>query len=152
MASLAQYKDLKVLVAEDHPANRRLVDAILQSLGIQASIVGNGAEALAAMEHGSFDLILTDINMPVMDGLTLIRTIRGVEKREGRPRARIHVISSMSEPADLFASRLAGADGHVTKPMLLSSFIGAVDDGLRWLRRRKDGRAAQASMLMRAAA
>lgn len=103
------------------------------------------------MEHRSFDLILTDINMPVMDGLALIRTIRGVEKREGRPRARIHVISSMSERADLFASRLAGADGHVTKPMLLSSFIGAVEDGLRW-RRRKDRSAAQAHVLMPAAA
>lgn len=62
------------------------------------------------------------INMPAMDGLALIRAIRGGEKREGRPRARIHVINAMTERSDLFASRLTGADGHVTKPMLLSSF------------------------------
>jgi CheY-like chemotaxis protein len=126
-----QYTDLRILVAEDDPISQRVVDAMLESLGVHATIVGHGAAALAQVERAPFDLILMDLDMPVMDGLTAIEKIRALEARTRRERTPIYVISAMHDPSDLRASVKAGADGHLPKPLRIHLLLYAVAHGLK---------------------
>lgn len=134
MQGSAEYRDMRVLVAEDNLVNQQLMGAILQSLGIHAHFVGDGAAALAEVRRGAFDLILMDIAMPVMDGLTAIRLIRELEKREKRESAIIYVVSSQHEERDRLGSQAAGANGHLAKPLAVSLFLKAVEGGLQHMR------------------
>ena len=108
---------MRVLLAEDHPTNRRVVELILDATGIELVSVENGAEAVRAYDHGAFDMILMDMQMPVMDGLTAIRRIRELEAAERRSRTQIHVLTANAMPEHVQASLAAGADGHLSKPI-----------------------------------
>jgi PAS domain S-box-containing protein len=107
----------RVLLAEDHAVNRRVVQLLLEPLGVQLTCVENGAEAVAAASAGGFDLVLMDMQMPVMDGLTAIRRIREAERAEDRGRLPIWGLSANALPEHRRASAEAGADGHLTKPI-----------------------------------
>lgn len=131
MASHGRYNGMRVLVAEGNLGNQRLIATLLQSLGVEALIVADGHAAVAEFAKDDFDLIISDIAMPVMDGLTAVRLIRDIEKREKRARAAIYMLSSQHGRRDLRASKAAGANGHLTKPMTVSMFLHAVEDGLR---------------------
>src|SRR5690606_13042520 len=78
-APLEAGRPLRVLLAEDHPTNQRVVQLILASQGAEVVIAGDGALALAAFEAGPFDVVLMDMQMPVMDGLSATRGIREIE-------------------------------------------------------------------------
>ena len=117
---------LRVLVAEDHPTNRRVVELILGAAGVALTCVENGAEALAAVEAQAFDLVLMDMQMPVMDGLTAIRAIRAREAAEGDSRIPIYVLTANAMPEHISASQVAGADGHLTKPILAEDLLNLV--------------------------
>src|SRR6185369_6621986 len=67
---------LRVLIADDHPTNRTVVELMLQQLGADHLSVEDGAAAVLAFEHGVFDIVLMDMQMPVMDGLRATRAIR----------------------------------------------------------------------------
>jgi signal transduction histidine kinase/ActR/RegA family two-component response regulator len=110
-------RPLKVLVADDNPTNRRVVELILDAVGAEVVSVENGAEAVTAAAAEGVDLILMDLQMPVMDGLTAIAEIRKAETASGRGRRPIVVLSANSAPTDVEASHLAGADGHLGKPI-----------------------------------
>jgi len=116
----------RVLLAEDHPTNRKVVELILGAIGVNPTSVGNGQEALDAFASQAFDLILMDMQMPVMDGLTAIRAIREQEAAEGRPRTPIYALTANAMPEHAEASRRAGADAHLTKPIGADSLIAAV--------------------------
>jgi CheY-like chemotaxis protein len=88
--------------------------------------VENGQEALDAFESQAFDLILMDMQMPVMDGLTAIEAIRAQEVAEGRPRTPIYALTANAMPEHAEASYLAGADAHLTKPIAAEALIAAV--------------------------
>lgn len=126
MASVSAYQGLRVLVAEDNEGHRRMISAVLTSLGCRPEVVPDGRAAVAAAEGERFDLILMDIAMPVMDGLTAIRLIRGLEKQSHHGRTPLYVLSSQDEPSNLMASRLAGADGHLAKPVRVSLLLQAI--------------------------
>ena len=66
-------RPVKVLLAEDHPANRRVVELILQAIGADLTMVDNGALAVRAATETRYDVILMDVQMPVLDGLSAIR-------------------------------------------------------------------------------
>jgi len=117
---------LRVLLAEDHATNRRVVQLILGSAGIEPVCVENGAEAVEAWAGGDFDLVLMDMQMPVMDGLTAIRAIRAREAAEGRTPVTILALTANAMPEDVAATRAAGADGHLTKPITAASLLDAV--------------------------
>jgi CheY-like chemotaxis protein len=117
-----------VLLAEDHPANRKVVELILGSVGIDLVCVENGAEAVEACEGEAFDLVLMDMQMPVMDGLTAIRAIRASEKAGGRRAVPILALSANALPEHLRASYAAGAGGHLTKPISAGVLIDAVQN------------------------
>ena len=119
---------MRVLLAEDHPTNRRVVELILQSAGVDLVCVENGAEAVACAFQGRFDLVLMDMQMPVMDGLTAIQEIRRRERAEGRPPLRILTLTANAMPEHDQASHRAGADGHLTKPVSAARLLAAADE------------------------
>jgi signal transduction histidine kinase/AmiR/NasT family two-component response regulator len=127
LAAHADRAPLKVLLAEDHPINRRVVQLILEAAGVDLTCVENGEQAVEAWEDGAFDLILMDMQMPVMDGLTAIGEIRFRERQLGRPRTEIHALTANAMPDHARASLQAGADGHLTKPITADALFGIVE-------------------------
>jgi PAS domain S-box-containing protein len=117
---------MRVLLAEDHPTNRRVVELILGAAGVDLTCVENGADALEAFRQGDYDLILMDMQMPVMDGLTAIREIRRIEAADGLAPTLIHVLTANAMPEHATASLAAGADGHISKPIVAGDLLDRV--------------------------
>jgi PAS domain S-box-containing protein len=126
-AGAVDLANFRVLLAEDHPTNRRVVELILSAAGIDLTSVEDGAAAVEAWRGGDFDLILMDMQMPVMDGLTATRTIRRMEARLARPRTLIYALTANAMPEHAAASHEAGADGHLTKPISAEALLAAVE-------------------------
>jgi CheY-like chemotaxis protein len=122
----ADLSRMRVLLAEDHPTNRRVIELILGAAGVNLACVENGAEALAAWREGGFDLVLMDMQMPVMDGLTATRAIRDEERRLGLKRTPIHALTANAMAEHAKASADAGVDGHLTKPISAEALLHAV--------------------------
>jgi signal transduction histidine kinase len=121
---------LRVLVAEDHPTTRRVVELVLADAGASLVTVENGREAVEAHAREPFDIVLMDMQMPVMDGLTAVQLIRRQEANAGRARTPILMLTASALPEHVEAARAAGADGHVSKPIdpagLVASIAAAV--------------------------
>ena len=116
----------RVLLAEDHPTNRKVVELILSAADVELTTVENGLEAVQACETADFDVILMDMQMPVMDGLTAIRRIRAMEAAAGRARTPIVALTANALPEHVAATGAAGADGHLSKPVRADALIAAV--------------------------
>jgi PAS domain S-box-containing protein len=115
---------LRILLAEDHPINRRVVQLILGGPQFDVTAVENGAEALQAFANGPYDLVLLDMQMPVMDGLTAARAIR---KQEGsRRRTPIAMLTANARPTHLQAAIEAGADLHIAKPVTAAGLLAGI--------------------------
>jgi signal transduction histidine kinase/CheY-like chemotaxis protein len=108
---------LRVLVAEDHPTNRKVVEVVLEPFGVDLTMVEDGAAALAAIERQTFDAILMDMQMPVMDGLTATRAIRAREKVLSLPPVLIIMLTANAMEEHVSSARTAGADLHLAKPL-----------------------------------
>lgn len=121
-----QGRPLRVLAAEDNAANRHVLRVLLEPLAVALTLVENGAEAVAAMAGGDFDIVLMDANMPVMDGLTALRAIRAA----GGPGALtpIWMLTANVFEEDVTRYRAAGADGVVRKPIDLTELFAALTD------------------------
>ncbi len=127
---------LLVLVAEDHPVNRQYMAALLDKLGHQAHFTANGEEAVQAAQEQSFDLVLMDLHMPVLDGLGATRAIRALPNRTA---ATVPIVALTADALELTRQRclVAGMNDFLTKPVsqdkLASSlrrlFGSAVIDG-----------------------
>lgn len=118
--------NLRVLLAEDHPINRKMVEVILEMIGIDLTSVETGQDALEAFSVSAFDLVLMDLQMPVMDGLTAIRGMRALERDRGAPPTPIYALTASALPEQIAASRLAGADAHLVKPVAAAHLMAAV--------------------------
>ncbi len=121
---------LRVLVAEDHPTNQKVVQLILEPLGIDVEIVPDGAQAITAWRSGRFDLVLMDMQMPVMDGLEAIRLIRNEETARGMARTPIIMLTANAMTEHKAWSLDAGADLHVAKPFTPHRLISAIEEAL----------------------
>ena len=122
---------LRVLLAEDHPTNQRVVQLILQGQGVEVEIVADGAAAVAAFEADDFDLVLMDMQMPVMDGLSATRAIRQIEAAApGRPRIPIVMLSANAMAEHRADGAAAGADGHIAKPITAASLLAGMQSAL----------------------
>lgn len=123
---------LRVLLVDDNATNRKVVELMLAATEAEVVSVENGALAVEAASQGVFDIILMDIQMPVMDGLTASRAIRDLERAAGRTLTPIIVLSANADPADRAASAAAGACAHLAKPIradeLLSTMMAALGD------------------------
>ena len=117
---------IRVLLAEDHPTNQAVVRLILEPLGVNITLVENGADAVERFKAESFDVVLMDRHMPVMYGLTAIRLIRAHEAQAGGEPTPIIVLTADALPEHAQASRTAGADGHLSKPIRPAGLIAAL--------------------------
>ncbi|TAJ73715.1 MAG: response regulator [Phenylobacterium sp.] len=120
----------RVLLAEDHPTNRRVVELILGAVGVEILCVENGEEAVAAFKPGAFDLVLMDMQMPVMDGLSAIKEIRKLEIAAGGVPTPILVLTANAMPEHVQASIGAGADGHFAKPVVADQLLKRVAEAI----------------------
>lgn len=117
---------IRVLLADDHPVNRKVVDLILSQAGISLTSVEDGARAVQACRDADFDLILMDMQMPVMDGLTATREIRLHEAALGLPRMPIVMLTANALPEHIAAAEAAGADRHLAKPFDANDLLGLI--------------------------
>jgi signal transduction histidine kinase/CheY-like chemotaxis protein len=106
---------LRVLVAEDHPINRKVVGLLLQSMGHQVSFAEDGQQALTIASQSDFDLVLMDIHMPVMDGLSSTRQIRALPGERGRVPIVALTADVMNDVAD--QAMAAGMNAYLSKPL-----------------------------------
>jgi len=120
----------RVLLVDDNLVNRKVARATLSTLGLAVIEAEDGSQALDALRGDPVDLVLMDMNMPVMDGLEATRRIRAAEASEGRPRLPILAMTAnvMQDAVDSCLG--AGMDGYVPKPFLRSEMIGALS---QWL-------------------
>jgi len=122
-------ESLRVLVVEDHPVNRMILEAWMSSASHVTSTAENGQVAVDIAKDQPFDLIIMDVNMPVMDGLTATRMIREGGKNAGTP---IVVLSASARHEDHEAGLQAGADAYLNKPIdfgALAALMGRVGGG-----------------------
>jgi PAS domain S-box-containing protein len=111
----AGHRQLSILVAEDVPAHQVVTRALLESMGHRVEIAADGAAALAAAKIGRFDVVLMDIQMPVMDGLQATRAIRAIDG----PVATIPIVALIpfGQPEDRARARAAGATDDLERPI-----------------------------------
>ncbi|HYE47312.1 MAG TPA: ATP-binding protein [Caulobacter sp.] len=124
-AEAAAQVQLRVLVADDHPTNRKVIELMLAGAA-EVVCVENGQEALDAVAANPFDLILMDMQMPVMDGLTAIRALR--EREAGKTRLPIVMLTANALPEHVAASLAAGADRHLDKPITAASLFACLSE------------------------
>ena len=118
---------LRVLLAEDHPVNQRVVQLILEPHGAEVTVVENGALAVEAFATGRYDVVLMDMQMPVMDGLAATRAIRDLEMGSAAGRTPIIMLSANAMNRHRQEALLAGADLHVAKPITAVALIEGID-------------------------
>jgi two-component system chemotaxis response regulator CheY len=102
-----------ILVVDDSPSVRSLETLILKTGGFQADMAANGVEALEKIYKGQYALVITDVNMPKMDGLTLTKTLREQEAYKSLP---IIMMTSEAEDKDRMIGVEAGANVYLVKP------------------------------------
>ena len=109
------YENARVLVVDDQPLNREIAEGLLSAVGIAVHLAANGKEALEIISSGrdAFDLVLMDIQMPVMDGLAATRAIRGLEGFAGLP---IVAMTAQTMAHEIARSTAAGMNDHIGKP------------------------------------
>jgi len=106
-----------VLVAEDNPVNRRVITSLLEKLGLQVAIAEDGQAALDKLAEQSFDLLLMDVQMPVLDGISATHKIREMETRDGLSRQTIIALTASAFAEDRQCCLDAGMDDYLSKPI-----------------------------------
>jgi two-component system chemotaxis response regulator CheY len=107
---------IKALIVDDSSVMRKIVERSLRQAGLDLGCVmeaGNGAEALALLDTNTVDLILSDINMPVMDGLEFVRRLQATEKLRGVP---VVMITTEGSESNVVQALSFGAKGYIRKP------------------------------------
>ena len=117
-------ESLRVLVAEDHPVNRKVVGLLLQSMGHQVSFAEDGQQALKEASQSDFDLVLMDIHMPVMDGLSSARHIRALPGARGQVPI-VALTADVMNDAQTQAMA-AGMNAFLTKPLQKTQLLAVI--------------------------
>jgi signal transduction histidine kinase/CheY-like chemotaxis protein len=116
----------RVLLAEDHPTNQKVVQLVLESVGVEPVIVENGALALEALKAQPFDVVLMDMQMPELDGLSATSQWRAFELENALPRTPIIMLTANALDEHIRASHEAGADAHLSNPISAAALIEAI--------------------------
>jgi PAS domain S-box-containing protein len=132
--SFPELPPLRILLVEDSPFNQQVAIGLLEKRGHRVTTVSNGKEALDVLRNESFDVILMDIQMPEMDGLTATREIRAREERLGLLRTPIIAMTAHALKSDHEEALQAGMDGYVAKPIVVETFFQTIADVLHRVR------------------
>jgi CheY-like chemotaxis protein len=122
--AVADLTGLRVLLAEDHPTNQKVIALILEPLGVDLTIVENGRAAVDAVAANAFDVVLMDMQMPVLDGISAAREIRAREDEEMVFPACIIALTANALPEHEELTRAAGMDAHMAKPIRPRELLG----------------------------
>jgi signal transduction histidine kinase/CheY-like chemotaxis protein len=123
---IAPTRALALLLAEDNDVNVLVIEGMLAPLGHRITRVPDGAQAVAALRSGDFDLVLMDMLMPGLDGLGATRQWRAIEAEQGLPRTPIVALTANAFDTDVQQSLAAGCDAHLTKPLSLAALLQAL--------------------------
>ena len=121
---------IRILAAEDNPTNQKVLAALLAPLGVELTLVGDGAEAVQVWAPQGFDLILMDVQMPVLDGVSATRRIRAVEAVQGVGPVPIIALSANAMSHQVAEYLAAGMNAHVAKPIMVKALYAAIADAL----------------------
>lgn len=128
---IVDFASLRILYAEDDVMTQLLVQALAEDLGHKVTVVADGAAALDRLAADPFDLLLIDMQMPVMDGLAATRELRRREAAAGAPRRPVIMLTANTMPEDVAAALAAGVDRHVAKPVTGQHLNQAIVQTLR---------------------
>jgi two-component system, sensor histidine kinase and response regulator len=109
-----------VLLAEDNPINQKVACGMLRRLGLVVDVADDGAAALDRLDHGSYDAVLMDVQMPVMDGFAATRALRARERETGRGRVPVIAMTANAMTGDRELCLAAGMDDYIPKPVTLA--------------------------------
>ncbi|MEO7244314.1 MAG: ATP-binding protein, partial [Rubrivivax sp.] len=124
---------VQVLLVEDEPINRMVVEDMLHVLGCTVVLAGDGASGLQALAAGAHDIVFMDCHMPVMDGYAATRAIREIERQLGSPRVPIVALTADTLASDRERCMVAGMDDFLSKPVSRSQLASTIR---RWTGRR----------------
>jgi signal transduction histidine kinase/DNA-binding NarL/FixJ family response regulator len=119
-------RTLKIMLAEDHDINRRVVSLMLEGLDVDLTMAVDGREAVARFRPGGYDLVLMDMQMPNMGGLEAIGHIRQAEREVGAVATPIVMLTANALPEHETAGLGAGADAFLTKPIVAGDLIETI--------------------------
>ena len=117
---------LKILLAEDHVVNQKVVTSLLEKRGHAVTVAGDGKQALAARAKAPFDLILMDVQMPEMDGFEAVAAIREDEAMRGLPRMPIVALTAHAMKGDRERCLAGGYDAYVPKPIRSETLLATI--------------------------
>ncbi|MDA8134399.1 MAG: response regulator [Desulfobacteraceae bacterium] len=120
--------DLKILLAEDHPVNQRVILLMLKKMNLSATVVANGEEVLKMIREKAFDLILMDVRMPVLDGIETTKIIRAPESDIKTKNIPIIALTALAMQEDAERCLKAGMDRYLTKPIHSDKIAYAIAD------------------------
>jgi CheY-like chemotaxis protein len=121
---------LRVLTVEDNPINQKVITSILELVGLTTDLAGDGAEAVEAWRACPYDLILMDVQMPRLDGVSATRLIREEEGRRGGARTPIIAVTANAEPREVAEYLASGMDAVAPKPIQVSALFRAIEQVL----------------------
>ena len=121
---LARRLPLRILLAEDNVVNQKVATQTLARMGYRVDVVGNGVEVLDALQRLPYDVVLLDVQMPVMDGLEAARQICALWSREGRPR--LIALTANAMAGDREVCLKAGMDDYISKPIRVEELVKAL--------------------------
>ena len=124
-AGMAERHPLRILIAEDNVVNQKLALRLLQQMGYRADVASNGIEAIESIERQPYDVVLMDVQMPEMDGLTAAREINRRWPDGTRPR--IVAMTANAMQGDREECIKAGMDDYVTKPIRVDQLVEALN-------------------------
>lgn len=122
---MAQHYPLKILLAEDNMVNQKVAVGLLAKCGYRVDVVGNGLEAIEALERQPYDLIFMDVNMPEMDGLAATQAIRTLLDTTAQPYIIALTANAMAE--DHERCRVAGMNDYLSKPIQAPELMAALN-------------------------
>jgi PAS domain S-box-containing protein len=117
---------LRILVVDDNETNRRVVELILASAGVETLSAADGLEALTVLHDQRVDVVLMDMMMPVMDGIEATRELRKREQATGRPKTPVIMLTANTLPDHVAMGLAAGANAHLAKPVLPATLFAAL--------------------------
>ena len=117
----------RVLVAEDNPLSQQVLARQLAALGFVYDIVADGGEAFNSVTRGGYDVVLMDLQMPVLDGRSVTRLIRQWEKENGAPPVRIVAVTASGSAADRVRCLAIGMDDHLPKPLRIADLSSVLN-------------------------